>query len=136
MLEILEDYKHYTVSALAIIPVFLLIIPTYIFFGYVVPTNPFSYIYFALITFLMGLVSYYYVNDKEIDSFWALKAGVLRWFFVTAIFFLTEVVNRIGLSSLTVGELERILTLQFAFELPAMIVGYWIALKLYEVFFS
>lgn len=123
------SFKGVSVSLLAIIPVFVYLSATYIFFGHQLPPEPLTWAYWSLVTFAIGFAVTEFWRD-EVDRKWAVQAGTARWIFVISAFALTELTKALGLGG--IGDFSRLLTAQFLFELPAMILGYYTGLLVYE----
>lgn len=125
-----SEEKSIAVSLLSIVPVFGLLILNYLYFGLEVPVEPFVYILYGILTVIVGIgVTVFF--GEEVSYRWVIDAGLGRWLIIAAVFTLKGIVE--NLSSFDVaGSFSQIITLQFLFEIPAMIGGYLIGYELYR----
>ena len=112
-------------------PVFALLLLNYLYFGLEIPTEVPVYLFFGFLTVLSGFVANFYLRD-EVDAIWAIESGLFRWLFIAVAFTAKGVLESFS-SIEVIGEFSQIITLQFLWELPAMIAGYLIGLKIYEL---
>jgi hypothetical protein len=115
-------------SILSILPIFVALIPSYYYFGFELPPA-FEWVVWSVVTVIVGLVVTEYIRE-EVDYRWAVFAGISRWIFVAVTFTLKAVAESAGVE--VVSSMSRILTYQFASELPLMIIGYAVGVFLFK----
>lgn len=127
----MENPKAFKVSAFSIVPVFFFLALTYWFFGFNLPESIVAWVYWSGVTVVIGMMTTWFIKE-EVDIEWGLIAGASRWIFVAVAFSIKGILEFLGFGNPIVGSFDRIITLQFVFELPAMILGYVVGVKIFE----
>jgi hypothetical protein len=129
----MNDWKSVvTVSALSIVPVFLLLLVNYRLFGVEIPNRISIYLFYSFLTIVSGVIGFRAVGD--LDKRWAVYSGLIRWVLAGLLFLSARLLAAVSGVPDPVSW-TKVLTLQYLFEIPAMVLGYWIGSRIYNTRF-
>lgn len=116
-------------STLSIVPVFLFLLVNYRLFGLEVPSRFSIYLFYSFLTIVSGVAGFRAVGD--LDNRWAVYSGLIRWMLAGLLFLSARLLAAVtGVPD--PASWTKVLTLQYLFEIPSMMLGYWVGSRIYN----